>query len=445
MPYVHTTFSQLKAALLARLGDSVFWTDDTAIYSEVGSYLQEALRVWAAAAHFWKDRVPLSLRTNVAWYDLRVEINALAYTVSDRQVLSEIQYHFLEPLNQTGWSGSDQFTLDEIVAAIERRRNQFLDETSAVLAYGVLPVSPPPAEGRFELPANFGPPVIDIRRLCWISLAGLHNVLWRDDEMSVQAFSQILQTNPDTPNVYSISTTAPLKVQLFPAPNDKGYLELLAVQNGAPLDVVAGVSLGVPDNLAWVVKYGAMADLLGKDGPARDPERATYCERRWREGVELAKLYPQVLLCTVTGRTIIPTSVRDLDAFSPGWQDRTPAIPEAMGLTGGMVAFSAPPDTAYNATLDVLMPAPIPSTGAGMLQLGPEELGVILDYAQHVAMFKQGGPEFMETVRQYENLVRLAAQHNEKLPASSALAAIMRDREMQEDKRRPPSTTAEKT
>jgi hypothetical protein len=28
MPYQHTTWGTLKTALLGRLGDSVFWTDD---------------------------------------------------------------------------------------------------------------------------------------------------------------------------------------------------------------------------------------------------------------------------------------------------------------------------------------------------------------------------------------------------------------------------------
>jgi hypothetical protein len=34
-----------------------------------------------------------------------------------------------------------------------------------------------------------------------------------------------------------------------------------------------------------------MADMLSKEGEAQDPQRAEYCESRFSEGVELAKLF----------------------------------------------------------------------------------------------------------------------------------------------------------
>jgi len=49
--------------------------------------------------------------------------------------------------------------------------------------------------------------------------------------------------------------------------------------------------LPIPANLAWAVKYGIMADMLGKEGEAQDTKRAKYCESRFGEGIELAKMW----------------------------------------------------------------------------------------------------------------------------------------------------------
>lgn len=430
MPYAHTTWSALRSALFDRLGDSTFWTDDTAVYSEIQGCLKEALRVWAAAAHRWKERVVFNATANRHWYDLTTVTTQpaakMAYSVRDRFLVAEIQYHLIEPPNFSTWTGTEQFTFAEVVAALQRRRNQLLLETGCHLTRSLLTVSPIPAEGRFEIPASGTLPIIDIRRLSWITTGGIYRQLWRDDEHAGDAFLPNWEITPETiPQAYSTVATPSLQVQFVPPPGDVGQLEVVGVYSGAALDpgTGSGVLLGVPDNFAWVVKYGAMADLLGKEGNARDALRAQYCERRWREGCELARLYSPVLFGQINGRSAEIDAVQQIDAFRPGWQGLAATVPEFIGSAGmNLVALGPKPDDAHSVTLDVLTPAPIPADDGDQIQLGPEELDAVLDYAQHVAAFKQGGQEFLDTVSHYENLIRLAALQNERIRASATFA-----------------------
>lgn len=436
MPYAHTTFTALKAALQDRLGDTVFWTDD-ATYSEIGAYLGEAMRVWQVATSRWKERYTFSTAAGTVWYDLTISIAALNYTITDRMLLSEIQYHFLEPLNQTGWSGTDMFTAAEVVAAIQRRRDQFLYETASDLRRDLIAVNPAPADGRFELPTQGGKPIIDVRRAAWRTGAGVYSTLWRADEWEAGRFLSNWPNSPtNPPAAYSVVSTQPLTLQFIPPPSAIGDVEILGIYSGITLDVATGVVLGVPDNFAWVVKYGAMADLFGKEGQAADPIRAQYCERRWREGIELARLFNTVLFVAVAGVPVPTEAVQALDAFRAGWQNDAQAQPTIAGLVDDFVAFP-PPNAIYTITVDVVRPAPVPATGATQVQLGPEELDAILDYAQHVAALKEGAFEIQATIQKYDNLLRLAGQNNEKLRASAVFKDTIYSQGGLEDDRRP--------
>lgn len=446
MPYANATWSQLKTALRQRLSSSLsgtfepsaFWSDDSTVQSEIEGYLKEALRVWAAASHFWKGRTAFNVDGTGFWHDLSPAAE-LAYTVTDRQLAVEMEYHFIEPPSYTTWLGSDQFNLSELRDALQRRRDQFLMETGAHVFLPSLVSGIAPPISRFEIPVNTaGEPIMDVRRLSWVSAAGLYAQLWRGSEWGANAVSPGWGLTPDTPAGFSVVASPPLTVQLIPPPNEPGRLEVVGVYAGAALDFSTGVLLGIPDNFSWVVKYGAMADLLGKDSQARDTFRAQYCERRWKEGIELARLYSTVMLATVNGQQTPCTPVQKLDAYQPGWQNTTPGPPTMIGLEGlNLICVNTLPDTMYGVSLDILLPAPIPADDAAFVQLGPEELDAVIDYAQHIASFKQSGSEFEATTRQYENLIKLAGVYNEKLRASTVFAGVIHNRSMQEEIARP--------
>jgi hypothetical protein len=85
------------------------------------------------------------------------------------------------------------------------------------------------------------------------------------------------------------------QIQLAPAPNQIGYLDLVYVAQGDPLgaylDTVSpNVDLTVPDEFASAVKYGVLADAFGKDGRGKDPQRAAYCEQRYQLAQQVAEI-----------------------------------------------------------------------------------------------------------------------------------------------------------
>lgn len=441
MAYSNLTWLQLKTALLDRLGDSTYWTDDTAILSEAHVYLQEAMRVWGALTERWKERVSFTLTQDQHWYDLSTEVSLLANSVTDRLLLGEIEFHLIEPLSLTSYTGSDQFTSIGISGALERRRDRLLMEAGLVTSQEDVTGISSPADGIVNLATAISPELIDVRRVAWLGDASsLFTTLWRMDEYEAKAFkTDWNQNDEDPPTGYSVAMTEPLQIQLIPSPSLAGALEVLVVKSGSTLNFATGVLLGIPDNLAWIVKYGAMADLLGQEGQASDPLRAKYCEQRWQQGVEIARSYSQVVRALVGTSEISIDSVQQGDAFNTGWQNLTAGTPDSVYSAGlSLLAVSPKPDAGpHTLALDVVRPAPIPANDAAKVQLGREELDVILDYAVHVASFKQGGQEFMETMRAWENMLSLATVHNEKLRAVTRNFESVYDRSLVEEQDRP--------
>ena len=76
---------------------------------------------------------------------------------------------------------------------------------------------------------------------------------------------------------------------LSPTPGDVGTIGLLYI---ALAQTLTGNDIGlvVPDDWTPYILWGALADLLGADGQSFDPVRSQYCQRRYQEGVELARL-----------------------------------------------------------------------------------------------------------------------------------------------------------
>jgi len=436
------TWGSLKTALFERLGDNSFYTDDASVYAEITSYLSEALRLWALAALHWKQRVTFPTAANTAWYSLQSITTSpagiLTPTVQDRFLLAEIEYHFLEPVSFTTW-GSTQFTYAQVVGALQRRLDQFMVETGIIIHRDTPATGLIPGTGRFAIPAISGSPIIDVRRIVWEDVDAVRTVLTRMDEFGATSFLPGWSADsPEAPESYSVSAAPRLTVQFIPPPAGNGTLDILGVYAGPTLDPANGVSLGLPDNVAWIVKYGAMADLLNADGISRDALRSSYCERRWREGCELVRLYPSIVQAQINGVNLTVDSIYNLDSFTPGWDDPADAArPDNLAFAGwNLIGLGPVPDGAYGAALDILRPAPIPAADGDSVDLGPEEIDAILGYAQHLGTFKQGGQEFQDTIPLYEQFLRLAAIRNERLKASAIFMESLYDRTTREEKDR---------
>lgn len=409
----------LLASLGNRLNNAIFWST-----SELRLYLRESLTCWQAYARFWRQAVGFNTHTDGAgnpqvFYDLTTEVPQLAYTFTDSGMLSLIEWHLLEP--QSGiasnptWSGTPMFPQAAYTDAMQKRRDRFkLDVGSGVQVY----TTPSIAAGtpRFTFPSS----LIDIRRVSWVDANGNKTVLWRDDEFAANAYdvSWAQTLSLPTPIAYSVAVTQPYTIQLLPPPGDIGNLEVLAIAQGAPLNPTVGVILGIPDNFAWAVKFGAMADLLSQDGPGADEQRAQYSEGRYAEGVALCREMPTVINGALNQVACEIDSVFNFDAFSVGWNNATsPVTPiQFIGMASRtMLAVSAVPDPANptGVNIDCVVNCPLPPDDTTPINITADMAEVIIDEAEHLARWKEGGAEAMASIRLHKNLVDYAKQFRE--------------------------------
>ena len=495
--YSWLTFQQARQALAQRLNDpgNVQWAD-----AELGLYINEALTEWQALTGYSRARGTFNLSTGVPFYDLTTLLTGgggnllLAMSVTDAQVVTLIEYMLLEPPT-IPWTGTTQFTLAELTAALQQTRDNFLVETGSVITHSTVNVPSPPL-GRFQIDDH----VIDVRRLAWTnpygpttptvtaqiislqnsisglqsSLASLGNInsaaatainaqltvleaqlsallsslplvsagptpLWVNDEFSGQANLPGWSQNPGIPEAFSILAPPPLQVQLIPPPITNGSCDMLSVNAGAALNPSVGVPLGIPTNFVWGVKWGALANLLSQDGEPRDDFRAGYCRQRYQEACELCRMMPVVVTAALNGVQVFPQSVAELDAYRPTWQNSN-GPPDAVACAGqNLVAACPPPDSNgfYSMTLDVVQNAVVPFVNGDYVQIGREFWESILVESEHMALFKSGGSEFGDSIPLHQKFIRDAASCNDRLKASSIyLNAIQRQSE-KEKKIRP--------
>lgn len=405
-------FQDFIDALAAKLEDPTFvhWTA-----VELQRYIIEALRTWQAFTQTLRNRGVFLATTGGAFYDLPTVLPSLrGYNVTDLDLLIDIEYALMEPPAIGIWLGSGQFTIADIAAAIERRRDLFLRETGAVLTREVRNVTPP-VNGRLTFPND----VVTIRRAAWISSTGVVTPLQRDDEWGMNKYrkdwpQQSVNPAQTWPTAYSVGVTPPLTLQVAPPITDAGQLDLVSVILGADLGSDApGVLLGVPDDWAWVVKFGALSDLLSQQGVAFDPERAAYCEARWQHGITLATAATVVLAAQINNAVTAIVSVSDADKYKRTWQT-TPAAPTLV-LTDGqnIVALAPVPDdgtdtNGYTVTLDLVVNFPVPVGVTDCIDVDKSIMEQVIDYAQHLAMFKEGAGQVQASMKLYETFAREA-------------------------------------
>ena len=384
-------FGDFILALAARLKDPTYvhWTQ-----AELQRYIIEALRTYQACSQSLRNRGVFLTSTSEPFYDLPTVLPSLrGYNVNDTDLILDLEYALMEPPSTSTWLGTVQFTMADLVAAIQRRRDLFLRETGAVLTREVRSVTPP-MTGRLTFPND----VITIRRAAWISAANVVIPLQRDDEWGM---NQYLPTWPSLsvdpaqtwPTAFSIGVTPPLTVQVAPPITNPGSLDLLSVLLGATLGVSLPTStlLGMPDDWTWVVKFGALSDLLSLQGVAFDPDRAAYCEARWQHGIKLATAATVVLAAQINGGVVPITSLSESDKYDPTWQTTLGTPKRVLIDAQNLVGLSPPPSG--NATvvqLDLVVNFPIPVNLADCVDVDKSIMEIVIDYAEALAMFKEG-------------------------------------------------------
>lgn len=413
-PYSYITLAQLKAQLAARLYDPAmrFWSA-----SELGVYISDALRTWNALTAYWRGDFTFSAATGVTWYDLtsttQMPNTLRPLTLTDRSLYSQIQLMLLEAVAWNPWTGaSAQFSADDLVTAVQNARDEILSATACTVTRRAVPAT----IGRTTLPDT----VIDIRRVAYLPTgpSTAPSTLWPDDTWGEQSFAPTYPLAPaGTPLTYLQSTQPPISFDVDVPPAFAGSYETLTTDAGPLLTESAASPLAIPDDWTHVILWGALADLLSRESNANDPLRCAYARQRFELGKKLLGDAPALLAVRLGSTPLQIDSVWAADLYSASWQAATPATPSIV-LHAGLNLFAlAPPSDATPRSLlmTVVENAPLPSSDSAFVQVARDDLNAILDYAQHLAAFKQGGDEFSRSIDLLKAFMSQAALYSSKL------------------------------
>lgn len=436
--YSYITLLTAVQEIANRLYDSeqVFWSS-----AELATYLIESLQTWNALTGYWRGDFTFPSAANVTWYDLTQVANTLRpYTTTDAQIYQTMQYHLLEP--PTGinpWPGSLQFTADDFLNAVQRRRDEILSLTGCTQTRSLVPA----VAGRIQLSDS----VIDVRRMAYIPSAlfptQVASTMWPEDAWAEMSYNRTyVQTPAGTPFTYLLSTQPPIAFDTDAPPAYAGNYELLTVNAGAALSASTPSTLLIPDDWLFVLKWGALADLLSREWEAKDIPRATYCEQRYRMGIAAIMAAPALLQMRIDNIPIQIDSVKAADLYNTGWEGAAAGTPTTC-YHSGLNLFALSPianANTFTLTATVVRNAPLPVLSGDFVQVARDDLDAVIDYAQHLAAFKTGGEEFLRTVPLMQRFLKQAATYNAKLLEIAEYNSMLADLSQREDDMNPRMT-----
>lgn len=465
-PYSSITFGQLTDTFLADRLNSTgadFW-----LRAEAQSYLIEALRTWnALTQQFVADYTQTYDPSSDVWQTLGININSLLGsaptnprypTLTSTNIFTQIQNHFLEPPTGQTWTGTPQFTITDFAQSLQRRRDLILQLTACNVGPFSATFGLPTGQSRVYLPDTASQSILDIRRIRYIPTIdlGSPSTLYREDGLAFEYFENDFTTHfTDVPFAWDVLAGPPLALTFDAPANVPNTLDILAMISGGPVTPPTAVPLLIPDDWAWVLKFGVMSDLLRKESESTDLERADYCEMRFQQGVQLMMELPWLLQARINNLPVDTPSVAEMDTFAYEWQSDINS--QLAIVRGGIDLFALSPnpqlfasgygDGGYgeggyggtgsqqaSITLSLVGNQPIPASDAAFVQVGRDNLDAILDYAQHLAMFKTGGFDFAETTRVlFKSFISTVSMVNSRLRLSGIFATTLRPPDSRQD------------
>lgn len=202
----------------------------------------------------------------------------------DQDLLSQLQDVLLEPRNGGQSWPSDLWSRAEVLNAINNRQTRLLFDT--LLLVGLADISVTGGTHKYALPDDW----IRTFGVVWVGDDGTVRELMKSNSFEADHLISTWEATDATyPLVYFEEETETATIQIAPAPSGNGTLTVLYVPIGTELNG-NGELLNVPDDLAHVIKYGGLADLLAKDGRGHDQGRADYCEQRYALAEEAVKI-----------------------------------------------------------------------------------------------------------------------------------------------------------
>ncbi len=424
---------------------NLFWSN-----AELQVYITTALRMYNSLTWTWRQ--DFVFNTGQLW-------NSLAYlngsprqrTITDQYCYTELEYMLLEPASGSTWTGTSQFSISDLSQALQRRRDEMIQVSNC--NQQLMPNIPlTPNTIRTLLPDN----VIDVERIRFIPLGyipggygtggygqggygvgnyttGQHpTTLYRDDTVAQEFFeAPLYQQTPGTPQTFSLSSEPPLSFQVDIPPAIEGTYEAVVLLSGAPFNPPTVTLLGIPNDFAWVLEWGALADLLGRESEATDRERADYAMKRYQDGLQLMLKTPWIELGKVNGQAVSIDSIVSLDRYDPEW-DSNPTGFGPVIVAGGIDLIAAPVGSGIGCT--VLANAPILDSTGTYVQISRSDADIMYDLAQSRSLFKIAGAEWKAGLELEKRAIQACMAENSRLKSQGMFSDLIDQRGGQQER-----------
>jgi len=376
--------------------------------AEGNYYIREALRMLNSLTYAWSADYQFDFNAGDTWKSLNVAGSPRQRTITTDYLFNQMEAMLIEPMSGGTWTGTPQFNIGILSAALQYRRDELLLECAGNVVNWLNPS--PLLSTRTALPDS----TLDVMRVRWIqadSTSGSPYVLGREDVQTINAFAPQAGIQPGWPDSWSITASPPLNFDASCPISEPGTWDTLLSWAGVPFAPPATALVGLPDDWTWVCLYGALADVLANSPEGRDSVRAKYCLKRYEQGKRAMRELPWLMDATVASVSVDTPSHIEMDSWEQNWEQiHDPSDP--LIVVGGMdlVALAPfPTGATVSSVLTLVGNAPVPSSDTDQIQLSRDGVDAILAYAQHIAMFKCGGADFQATMpllKQFEAYCR---------------------------------------
>jgi hypothetical protein len=484
--YSWLTISAGIAQLAARLADSgnIFWTS-----AECQLYIFRALQMYNCLTSTWKT--DFQFTSPNLWNSLgSLTGSPRLRTATDIQSYTMLEYYLLESPSGGVWTGTTQFSLSDLVNALQGTRDEMLQVSACndVLLQNI-PLTPntrrtylpdtvldvprvrylalqtsPTATGSSgassitvssSLNISSGQLVSGIGIAPWATVSSVAGTtvnlslpntgavsgvvnfyspttLYRDDTVALEWYeSPLYQLPSGTPQTFQLSSEPPLSFDVDIVPNQPGVYEAVTSQASTTFAPPTPTLLGIPNDYAWVLEWGALAELLGRESEATDRERAAYALKRYQDGLNLLTKTPWIMLGNVDGVACSVDSLEETDRYSVGW-DQNPTSFGPVIVAGGIDFLAAPVGSAIGVT--VLGNAPLLDSTNTYLQVSRDAWDSVLDLAQSLGSFKMGGAEWKQSLELEARAIQFCASENSRLKSTGSFSDILLQRGQAQDR-----------
>jgi len=261
----------------------------------------------------------------------------------------------------------------------------------------------------------------------------LPNTLYRDDTVALEWYeSPLYQLPSGTPQTFQLSSEPPLSFDVDITPNQPGVYEAVTLQSGPVFAPPAATLLGIPNDFAYLLEYGALSDLFSRDAEASDHQRAEYFAKRYLDGLQVMINTPWVMLANVDGVACSVDPLAAVDRYYCDW-DSNPTNFGPLVVTAGMDFIAAP--VGHSVGITCLGNAPLlDAVTSSYLQVSRDAWEQVLNEAQFLASVKMGGADFMAATELEKEFILFCSGENSRLKSTGAFGDVLAQRAQGQDR-----------